>query len=126
MNSNNQLTSIIIEHAIHVHRTLGPGLLESAYKTCLAHSLSKTGLTIVKERPIPVVFEEITMECGYRADLIVERKVIVEVKSVDALAEIHKAQLLTYLRLTNIRFGLLINFNVLLLKDGVRRIVNGY
>jgi GxxExxY protein len=123
---DNQLSGIVIKHALHVHKSLGPGLLESVYESCLFHSLSKTGLNIIKEHPIPVIFEGIKLECGYRADLIIENQLVVEIKAVESLIDIHKAQLLTYLKLTNHRYGLLINFNVILLKDGIRRIVNGY
>ena len=124
MLSENDLSNIIIGEAIHVHKSLGPGLLESVYEACLYHRLSKAGLHISKEKAIPVVFEEIRLECGYRADIVVENKVIIEVKAVEALNEIHKAQLLTYLRLTQLKLGLLMNFNVLFLKDGIKRIVN--
>ena len=124
MSTENELSNIIIGEAIYIHKTLGPGLLESVYKECLYYRLLKKELNVIKERAIPLVFEEIKMECGYRADLIVENKVIVEIKCVDVLADIHKAQVLTYLRLTNLKLGLLINFNVVLLKDGIRRIVN--
>jgi GxxExxY protein len=124
MQTENELSNIIIGEAIHVHKTLGPGLLESVYKECLYFRLIKREFFVIKEKPIPLVFEEIKMECGYRADLIVENKVIIEIKCVDALADIHKAQTLTYLRLTGIKLGLLINFNVIFLKDGLKRIVN--
>ena len=124
MFTENELSNIIIGEAIYVHKTLGPGLLESVYKECLYYRLIKRGLNVIKERAIPLVFEDIKMECGYRADLIVENVIIVEIKCVDALADIHKAQTLTYLRLTDIKLGLLINFNVVLLKDGLKRIVN--
>ena len=124
MLTENELSNIIIGESIYIHKTLGPGLLESVYKECLYYKLIKRELNIVKEKAVPLVFEEIKMECGYRADLIIENKVIVEIKCVDALADIHKAQVLTYLRLTNLKLGLLINFNVVLLKDGIRRIVN--
>ncbi len=124
MSTENELSNIIIGEAIYVHKTLGPGLLESVYKECLYHRLIKKNLNVTKERAIPLIFEEIRMECGYRADLIVENKVIIEIKCVDALADIHKAQTLTYLKLTDLKLGLLINFNVVLLKDGLKRIVN--
>ena len=124
MYTENDLSNIIIGEAIHVHKSLGPGLLESVYETCLFHRLSKTDLHVVREQPIPVVFEEVKLECGYRADIIVEKKVIIEIKAVEVLNDIHKAQVLTYLRLTNIKLGLLMNFNVLFLKDGIKRIVN--
>jgi GxxExxY protein len=124
MLSENDLSNIIIGEVIHVHKSLGPGLLESVYETCLCHRLVKAGLNISKEKAIPVVFEDIRLECGYRADIVVENKLIIEVKAVEALNEIHKAQLLTYLRLTELKLGLLMNFNVLFLKDGIKRIVN--
>jgi len=124
MLTENELSNIIIGESIYIHKTLGPGLLESVYKECLYYRLIKKELNVIKERAVPLVFEEIKMECGYRADLIVENKVIVEIKCVDVLADIHKAQVLTYLRLTNLKLGLLINFNVVLLKDGIKRIVN--
>jgi len=124
MLTENELSNIIIGESIYIHKTLGPGLLESVYKECLYYKLIKRELNIVKEKAVPLVFEEIKMECGYRADLIIENKVIVEIKCVDVLANIHKAQVLTYLRLTNLKLGLLINFNVVLLKDGIKRIVN--
>ncbi|MDQ6755459.1 MAG: GxxExxY protein [Bacteroidota bacterium] len=124
MSKENELSNIIIGEAIYIHKSLGPGLLESVYKECLYYRLVKKELIVIKERAIPLIFEEIKMECGYRADLIVENKVIIEIKCVDALADIHKAQTLTYFRLTNMKLGLLINFNVVLLKDGIKRIVN--
>ena len=124
MYTENDLSNIIIREAIHVHKSLGPGLLESVYENCLFHRLVKNDLNVIKEKPIPVVFEEIRLECGYRADIVVENKVIIEVKSVEALNDVHKAQVLTYLKLSEIKLGMLINFNVLYLKDGVKRIVN--
>ncbi|MBN9298878.1 MAG: GxxExxY protein [Filimonas sp.] len=123
--TENELTNIVIREAILVHKQLGPGLLENVYKECLYHRLVKVGLNVRKEVPIPVVFEEVRMECGYRADLVVEGKLIIEIKRVEELADIHKAQVLTYLRLLNLKLGLLINFNTVLLKDGLRRIANG-
>lgn len=124
MYTESDLSNIIIGAAIHIHKALGPGLLESVYESCLYHRFLKTGFGIQKEQPIPVVFEDVKLECGYRADLIVEKKVIIEIKAVEALNDIHKAQVLTYLRLTELKLGLLINFNVLYLKDGIKRIVN--
>jgi GxxExxY protein len=118
-----EITEAIIGAAIKVHRHLGPGLLESAYSHCLVYELTKTGLYVEKERPLPLVYEEIKLECGYRADLVVENQVVVESKAVEALNEIHFAQLLTYLKLSKCRLGLLINFNVLRLKDGLKRAV---
>ena len=123
---DNEITEKVIGCAIKVHKALGPGLLESAYQACLYYELVKSGLSVEKEKPLPLVYEEVKLDCGYRMDLFIERRIIVEVKSVDALTDIHLAQVLTYLKLNNNRFGLLINFNVLKLKDGIKRIVNGY
>lgn len=124
--TENEITEIIIGCAIKVHKTLGPGLLESAYEECLYYELSKTPLEIERQRPLPLIYNEVKLECGYRADLSVNKKVIVEVKSIEALNDIHLAQILTYLKLANCKVGLLINFNVLKLTDGVRRVVNKY
>ena len=124
MPTENELSNIIIREAIHVHRSLGPGLLESVYESCLFYRLTKSEVNIIREQAIPVIFEKVRLECGYRADIIVENKVIIEVKAVEALNDIHKAQVLTYFRLTGLKLGLLMNFNVLYLKDGIKRIVN--
>ncbi len=121
----NDLIPIIISEAIYVHNKLGPGFLESAYKECLKHRLIKAGLYVEKEIPIPIVFDEIKLECGYRADFPINRKIILEIKSVDCLIDKHVAQTLSYLKFGNFKLGLLINFNVLRLKDGLRRVVNG-
>jgi GxxExxY protein len=119
-----ELTGGIIAAAIEVHRELGPGLLESAYQSCLSHELSLRGIKFQTEAGLPVSYKDIRLDCGYRMDLVVEGKVVIEVKSVDRLLPIHQAQLLTYLRLTGLRVGLLINFNVKVLRDGlVRRIL---
>jgi len=123
---NGELTEKIIACAIKVHQALGPGLLESAYLECLHYELVKTGLHVEKEKPLPLVYNEVKLQCGYRIDLMVEGQIVIEVKSVEALADIHLAQVLTYLKLSNCRFGLLMNFNVLKLKLGVKRVVNGY
>ncbi len=123
--TENEIANKIIGCAIEVHKTLGPGLLESAYKECLFYKLGKEGLHVVKEKPMPLVFEEVKLECGYRIDLFVENKVVIEVKSVEALSDVHLAQTLTYLKLGEYKLGLLINFNVFLLKSGIRRVVNG-
>jgi GxxExxY protein len=123
---DNQITEKIIQSAIKVHNKLGPGLLESAYKECLFYELSKSDLIVEKEKPLPLIYEEVRLDCGYRLDIFVENKIIVEVKSVEQLHDIHLAQTLTYLKLINRRIGLLINFNVLRLKDGIKRVVNGY
>ncbi|HXJ92422.1 MAG TPA: GxxExxY protein [Terriglobia bacterium] len=121
----NGITERIIGSAIQVHRTLGPGLLESAYAACLAFELGKNGLRVEQQKPIPLVYEDVKLECGYRADLIVENSVVVEVKSVEALAPIHEAQVLSYLKLSGCKLALLVNFNVVVLKDGIRRFING-
>ena len=120
-----RLTESIIGAAIQVHRGLGPGLLESAYEACLVFELSQKGLRIEQQKPLPVVYKGIKLDCAYRLDLVVEDQVIVEVKSVELLAPIHHAQLLSYLKLSGYSVGLLINFNVNILKYGVRRIING-
>lgn len=124
MMTENELSNKIIGYAIGVHTELGPGLLESAYQECLYYLLAKEGFTVQKQKPMPLVFEGVTLECGYRIDLLVENKVVVEIKSVDALNDIHMAQTLTYLKLGNFKLGLLINFNVVLLKQGIKRVVN--
>ena len=119
-----ELTGEIIGCAMRVHTVLGPGLLESAYEACLYYELNKTGLKVAKQVPLPLVYEDVKLECGYRIDLLVENKVIVEIKSVESLNPIHSVQLLTYLKLSNCKLGLLLNFNVLQLKDGIKRVVN--
>ena len=121
----NKITETIIGAAIQVHRTLGPGLLESAYESCLAYELRKRGLVVDQQKAVPLVYEEVKLECGYRMDLWVEHAIVVEIKSVEALAPIHEAQTLSYLRLSGSRLALLINFNALVLKDGIRRFING-
>jgi GxxExxY protein len=120
------ITRRIIGAAIEVHRRLGPGLLESAYGTCLAFELRQTGLKIEEQKPLPVVYRDVKLDCGYRLDLVVEDSVVVEIKAVDQLAPIHDAQLLSYLRLSGMRVGLLINFHVRVLKNGLKRIVNDF
>jgi len=121
----NKLTEQIIGCAIKVHRTLGPGLLESAYQECLFFELKKAGLLVEKEKPLPLFYDDVKLDCGYRIDLLVEEKLVIEIKSVDVLDDIHLAQTLTYLKLGNYKLGLLINFNVTLLKHGIKRVVNG-
>jgi len=122
----NRITESIIDAAIEVHRALGPGLLESAYEACLAFELAQRGLKVEQQKPLPVVYREVKLDCGYRLDLLVEEEVIVEIKSVERLMPIHQAQLLSYLRLSGHRVGLLLNFNVKVLKDGIRRLVNNF
>ncbi|MDQ1086501.1 MULTISPECIES: GxxExxY protein [unclassified Siphonobacter] len=119
----NKISSQILGCAYQVHTALGPGLLESAYKECLAYSLSKKGLFVEKEKPMPLVFEEIRLEVGYRIDLLVNQQIVIELKSVEALNEVHLAQILTYMRLGPYKLGLLMNFNVSSLKNGIKRVV---
>ena len=122
--TENEISNIIIREAINVHKILGPGLLEKVYIEALYHKLVQCGLEVFKEYPCPIIYEEIKIECGYRVDLFVADKVIVEAKSIDQIAEIHVAQTLTYLRLSRRKLGLIINFNVRLLKNGIKRVVN--
>ncbi len=117
------LSNKIIGAAIEVHKLIGPGLLESAYEECLAYELKKNNLIVERQKPVPIIYKEIKLECGYRLDLLVNNKIIVEIKSIDALASVHTAQVLTYMKFTEKKIGLLINFNVTRLKDGIRRYV---
>ena len=121
-----QITRGIIGAAIEVHKTLGPGLLESAYQACLAFELRQAGFRVEEQEPLPVIYKDVKLDCGYRIDLLVENAIVVEIKAVDQLAPIHEAQLLSYLRLSGKRVGLLINFHVRVLKDGLKRIVNEF
>lgn len=123
--TENDLAYKVIGIAIDIHNSLGPGLLESAYQECLFYKISKEGLKIEKEKAMPLIYEEVKLDCGYRIDLLVENKLVIEIKSVDALNDIHLAQTLTYLKLENYKLGLLINFNTVLLKSGIKRIING-
>jgi GxxExxY protein len=123
--TENELAKQIVNAAYRIHTTLGPGLLESVYETTLAHEIEKQGIKVLRQQPLPVIYETIRMEIGFRADLVISDKVIVEIKSVEAISPVHRKQLLTYLRLANKRLGLLINFNVELIKDGITRVVNG-
>ena len=120
----NDLSQIIIGCAIKVHTVLGPGLLESAYEECLYYELVKQGLKVEKQKALPLIYEEIKLEVGYRLDLLVEDKVIIEIKACEGLNDVHLAQVLTYLKLSNVKLGLLINFNVTRVKDGIKRVVN--
>lgn len=126
MYTENQLTDTIIGKAIEVHRRLGPGLLESVYQECLYFELLEEGLSVEREVIMPIVYKEVKLDHGYRIDLLVEDKVVIETKAVDDLTDVHKAQLLTYLKLGDYRVGLLINFHVKILKNGIKRIVNRY
>jgi GxxExxY protein len=123
--TENELAKEIVNAAYKIHTTLGPGLLESVYETTLAHEMEQRGIKAIRQQALPVVYETIRMDIGFRADLIVGDKVIIEIKSVEAISQVHRKQLLTYLRLTGKRLGLLINFNVELIKDGITRVVNG-
>jgi GxxExxY protein len=120
----NEISYKIIGAAIDIHKKLGPGLLESTYENILAYELSKRGLFVEQQVPIPLIYEEVRLKCGYRMDLRVERKVLVEIKSTESLAPVHFAQTLTYMKLNNCKLGLLINFNTVVLKEGVHRIVH--
>jgi GxxExxY protein len=119
----NELTEMIIGCAIEVHKHLGPGMLESAYEECLAFELQNAGLRIERQKPVPVVYKEVKLDCGYRIDIMVENIVVVELKCVDTFNPVHEAQILTYMKFANKQIGLLINFNVKLLKQGIRRYV---
>ena len=121
-----EVIKIVLDGAFHIHKTIGPGMLENVYQTCLSYRIKQRGLYVESEKPIPVIFEEIKMDCGYRADIVVEGKVIVETKNIEAIADIHIAQLLTYLRFLNLRHGLILNFKTVLLKNGINRVLNGY
>lgn len=121
-----ELTHQIIGAAIEVHRALGPGLLESAYEECLARELNLRTIPFDRQKPLPLVYKDVKLECGYRVDLLVDGRVVVELKAVESLAPIHDAIVLTYLRLSGCKIGMLINFNTAVLKDGIRRLVNGY
>jgi GxxExxY protein len=123
---DNEITGLIIGKAIEIHRGLGPGLYEKIYHDILFYELEKAGLKLEKEKPIPILWKGLTFGYGYKADLVVENKIVVELKSVETLLPVHKMQTLTYTKLLNLRFGLLINFNVDVLKAGIRRVVNGY
>lgn len=118
-----EIAKIVIGCAIDVHRALGPGLLESAYQQCLLYKIEQKGLKVEKEKALPLIFEEVKLDCGYRIDLLVEDKLIIEIKSVEALNDIHLAQVITYLKLSDNKLALLINFNVLLLKHGLKRVI---
>lgn len=122
--NENELSRVTFDCALKVHQNLGPGLLESTYEECLFYELKKTGLLIEKQKPLPLVYEEVKLDIGYRIDILIENKLIVEIKSVENLNDVHFAQLLTYLKLTNCKLGMLINFNVNLIKNGIKRVVN--
>lgn len=123
--NENEISKVVFDSALKVHKILGPGLLESTYQECLFYELTKAGLRVDKQIQLPLIYEEVKLEAGYRIDLLVEKKFIVEIKSVECLNDVHLAQILTYLKLSNCKLGMLINFNVVLLKNGIRRVING-
>ena len=122
--TKNELSNIIIGCAIEVHKHLGPGLLESAYQECLFYELTTKGLTVIKEKPMPIIYKDVKLDHGYRIDLLVNNKVVIEIKTVEAFTDVHTAQVLTYLKLGNYKLGLLLNFYVSTLKTGIKRVIN--
>ena len=122
--TENEISRIIVDSAFKIHTTLGPGLLESVYEAVLGYELKSRGCEVISQQAKPVIYEDVKLDLGFRADLIVNRKVVIEVKSIEAIAPVHAKQLRTYLRLMDLRLGLLINFNVNLIKDGITRVVN--
>ncbi len=122
--TENEISKIVFECALNVHKALGPGLLESAYEECMLYEIKKTGLKVEKQKPLPLIYEDVKLEIGYRVDLMIENKVILEIKSVETLNDVHMAQVLTYLKLSDCKLGMLINFNVALIKNGIKRIAN--
>jgi len=125
MKTENEIAKIVFDCALKVHKQLGPGLLESAYEECLFYELKKTGLKVEKQKELPLVYEEVKLGAGYRIDIMIENKFIVEIKSVESLHDVHLAQVLTYLKLSDCKLGMLINFNVTLIKNGIKRVING-
>ena len=121
--NENELSNIVLGCAIEVHKQLGPGLLESAYQECLYYELKNKGLTVSKEKPMPILYKEVKLDHGYRIDLLVENKVVIEVKAVEMFTDVHTAQVLTYLRLGGYKLGLLLNFNVTTLRNGIKRVI---
>ena len=122
--TENELSKIVFDCALKVHQNLGPGLLESAYEECLFYELNKTGVEVQKQKALPLIYEEVKLDIGYRIDIIVENKLILEIKSVEVLNDVDFAQLLTYLKCIDRKLGMLINFNVVLIKNGIKRVVN--
>jgi len=123
--TENDLSKIVFYAGVKIHKALGPGLLESAYEECLFYELQKHGLYVEKQKALPLIYEDVKLDAGYRIDLLVEKKLVVEIKSVEALNDLHLAQILTYLKLSDCKLGLLINFNTVLFKNGVKRVING-
>lgn len=122
--TENEIARIVVDCALKVHKALCPGLFESSYEECLWYELTRAGLSMEKQKALPLIYEQVRLEVGYRVDLLVCRKVVLEVKSVEGLTDVHLAQVLTYLKLSGCKLGMLINFNVALIKDGIRRVVN--
>jgi len=122
--TENEIGKIVVDCAFKVHKALGPGLLESTYEVCLRYELMQSGLAVEQQKALLVVYQDVKLECGYRMDLLVEQKVVIKIKSVEALNDVHMAQILTYLKLSDRKLGFLINFNVSLIKDGIKRVVN--
>lgn len=122
--TENEIGTLVLDAAFEVHRVLGPGLLESSYEHCLGHELLNKGVRVALQKPLPLIYKETKLECGYRIDMVVEGKVVVEVKAVEALNDVHLAQVLTYLKLTNCKLGYLLNFNVAQFKSGIKRVVH--
>ncbi len=120
----NELASVAVDCIYKVHKTLGPGLLESAYEECVYYELASHGLFVEKQKALPLIYKEVKLEAGYRIDLLIEKKLVVEIKAVEALNDIHLAQVITYLKLSGCKLGLLVNFNVSLIKNGIRRVIN--
>ena len=123
--TENELSKIVFDAGMRVHKALGPGLLESAYEECLYYELQKNGLSVEKQKTLPLIYEGVKLDAGYRIDLLVDKKLVIEVKSVEALNDLHLAQVLTYLKLSGCKLGLLINFNTTLFKNGIKRVING-
>jgi GxxExxY protein len=123
--NENELSNKVIGIAIEVHTALGPGLLESSYRECLKYKINKSGLYVESEKRMPLIFEDVKLDVGYRIDLLIENKLVIEIKACEALNDVHLAQTLTYLKLGNFKLGLLMNFNVYRMKDGIRRVING-
>ncbi|MGE8513263.1 MAG: GxxExxY protein [Chryseobacterium culicis] len=123
--SENDISKIVYEAGYIVHKALGPGLLESAYEECLFYELNKHDILVERQKPMPLIYDEIKMDVGYRLDFLIEKKFVLEIKSIESLQDIHLAQILTYLRLSNCKLGMLINFNTIQFKNGVKRVING-
>jgi GxxExxY protein len=121
-----EIITMVLDEAFHIHKEIGPGMLENVYKTCLSYRLRKRGLHVETEKPVPVFFEEVKMDCGYRADIVVEKLVVVDTKTIEGIGPLQIAQVLTYLRFLELRYGLILNFNVLRLKEGIKRVLNGF